>query len=157
MKYTHGDFLQSPQAYEEARRFWRLLWEEARSQHHSNWRTPWLNEPTAALRDGNPIFTAWSPVLRRGVRIVQRPASAGVPDLSYWLDVFGGALHEPDAVEELVLNCSPTLELEPQLRALLSSWISGAPLSVSIEAPQLMTEGRQLVMPALSQHVGEAA
>ena len=97
---------------------------------------PWLNEPVAALRDGNPIFTAWSPPLRRGVRIVQRPANTDVPDLGYWLDVFGGDLHEPDAVEELVVNCSPAVELVPRLRALLSSWISGAPLSVSIEAPQ---------------------
>lgn len=89
--------------------------------------------------------------------MIQRPASLSVPDLSCWLDVFGGGLHEPDSVEELVVNCSPTLELRSQLRALLSSWSSGGALSVSTDAPQLMTEARQLVMPALSQSVDEAA
>ena len=139
--YVHADFLESGPAYEEARRFWRSLWEEAQSPHASDWQTPWLAEPVAALQDGNPIFTAWSPPLRRGVRIVQRPASRDVPDLGYWLDMFGGDGHEPDAVEELVVNCSPAVELVPRLRSLLSRWMSGAPVSASIEADQVLQTG----------------
>lgn len=157
MTHLHANFLESPRTYEQARCFWRSIWEDAQSQHGLEWQVPWLSEPPAALQDGNPIFTAWSPQLRRAVRVIQRTPISGIPDLSYWLDVFGGELHEPDAVEELVVSCAPAVELVPELSAVLSDWISGRPLSVSIEAPQLMTESRQLVIAARSRSVDEAA
>ena len=157
MKYLHADFLESSRPYEQARSFWRSLLEEAQMRHDVRWQIPWLNELPAELQDGNPIFTAWSPLLRRGLRVIQRRPSVELPDLGYWLDVFGGGLHEPGAVEELVLNCSPSVELVPQLQALMSSWISGARVSVSFDVPQLITEGRQLVLPVLSHHVDVGA
>jgi hypothetical protein len=157
MTYLSVDFLTSPEKYEEARAFWRSLLEEAQMRCDSKWQEPWLKEPPAELRDGNPIFTAWSPVFRRGLRVIQRPASLQIPDLSFWLDVFGGDLHEAGAVEELVLNCAPAIDLVPQLERLIFSWISGRPVSVSVDTPQLLTEDRQLVMPDLPQHVGQAA
>src|ERR1700681_4223953 len=116
------DFLKSAESYEEAQRFWRGLWEEVSQGREVGWQTPWLQEPPATLRDGNPIFTAWSHALRRGIRIIQREPSSHVPDLTYWLDVFGGNLREPNAVEELVLNCSPRSEIIHPLKALMSSW-----------------------------------
>lgn len=55
MEYIHADFLASPEAYEAAQGFWRALWQEAQLQHYLDWRSPWLQEPSVALRDGNPI------------------------------------------------------------------------------------------------------
>lgn len=75
------DFLTNPQGYDAARRFWLGLW--GLEVVPGEWELPWVANRLAdgsELRDANPIFIAFSPVLRRGLRLFstsQRSSPSG--------------------------------------------------------------------------------
>src|SRR5579883_2961268 len=103
------DFLENSETYERATLYWRTLWENVRSAVNGDqaWHSPWLTNPD---RDGNPIFTAVCPTLRRGVRIIQEiPPAAGETDLDWWVDDFADE-NGGSAVRELVISCCPSQE-----------------------------------------------
>ncbi len=65
------NFLTIPQGYDAAQKFWFDLWNEVLDGLQvvpGEWDLPWVgNRLTngSELRDGNPIFSAFSPGLRR--------------------------------------------------------------------------------------------
>ena len=69
-QWIHADFLKDARAYSAAQQYWEAAWAQVLSQTGSEtgWETYWMKNP---LANGNPIFTARSPTLRRGVRIIQ--------------------------------------------------------------------------------------
>jgi hypothetical protein len=79
-----------------------------------------MNNPTP---DGNPIFTALSRSLGRGVRIIQEEPGDGQVDLDWWLDYAFGDRDDPEAVRELVVACCPSRENVAQVERLLKEWI----------------------------------
>ena len=87
-------FLENKREYQRAVRHWEELWSEFEplERELAEWRSPWMaNDPI----DGNPIFTAFSPILRRGIRVIQHAPSSGSLELDYWLDTFGGKITDP--------------------------------------------------------------
>lgn len=117
-------FLADAAEYVAAQARWRRLWERvvAAEQRAAEWQVPWFAPDFAngtPMRDGNPIFTAVSPTLRRGVRVIQHEPTADELELEYWTDTFEGA--EP--IAELVISCALSDQAEQQAAELMRCWI----------------------------------
>jgi hypothetical protein len=97
----------------------RVLWGRTNdlARGLGEWTMPWLDE---SWRDGNPIFSAWSPLLRRGVRIIQHndPSCFAVGRR-----IFGEAA-AGDAVDELMISCAPTAETLQRVSRMLERWLT---------------------------------
>ncbi len=121
-EYLFPGFLDNPQSYLSAKRFWEELWERIsrRMSNEAEWQHPWLTNP---LPDGNPIFTAVCPHLGRGLRIIQESVPEPEEmDLDWWLDSFGDK-DEAGAIRELVIACCPSAENLVLVERLLKDWI----------------------------------
>jgi hypothetical protein len=121
------DLLKDSSAYARAQRHWEAVWMKVLSTTDlaQAWQSPWMSNP---FPDGNPIFTAVSPSLHRGVRIIQEePGEPDDTDLDWWLDHFGEQ-NEPDAIHELVIACCPSRENAAQIEHLLSQWVASGDL-----------------------------
>ena len=66
----HPKFLEESSDYDASVREWRTVWDsiDAFAREYEGWAIPWVDE---SMRDGNPILSAWSEKLRRGIRIIQ--------------------------------------------------------------------------------------
>jgi hypothetical protein len=130
-----SDFLNDPAQYAESERLWHDLWLKIDPMLRERylWETPWLGTGSTSIKDGNPIFSASSPVLRRGIRIIQQePVQTGL-DFQVWLDTFGGALTEPDCVHELVIACVLSDVATIYASALITQWVAGRPLAFEVD------------------------
>jgi hypothetical protein len=124
------DFLKDGGAYASAQRHWETVWTNVLSttDQAAAWQSPWMRNP---FPDGNPIFTAVSPSLRRGVRIIQEELGrADDTDLDWWLDYFGEK-DDPDAIHELVIACCPSGENAAQIEHLLRQWVADGDRNLS--------------------------
>jgi hypothetical protein len=118
-------FLADAAEYESAQGRWGQLWEKlvATEKLDADWKVPWFARQFvngAPMRDGNPIFSAVSPTLRRGVRIIQHEPTTDQLELDYWLDTFGS--DEP--ISELVISCALSDQAEQQAADLIRAWIT---------------------------------
>jgi len=92
------------------------------------------------INDGNPIFSSFSPILRRGIRIVQQePIEPGL-DFQVWLDSFGGSPSDPDSIDELVIACVLSDVAAYHAQLAMIAWVEGASLSFGRD------EGGRLVL-----------
>src|SRR6266571_5066970 len=87
-------FLADPAEYSRAEAYWRSLWEELTrlTGQVQEWRHPWLQTAYAdgtPFRDGDPIFSAWSPSRKLGVRVIQNEPQQEALALDFWSDVVG--------------------------------------------------------------------
>ena len=128
VRHLCAKFLDNPDVYQEAIDFWRQLWAQVdpvTGKPHG-WVEPWLGTGGPTIRDGNPIFSAYSPTLRKGIRVVQYPPESADVEFDYWLDTFGGDITDPQSVHELVITCALSDTSAMLARDLIESWISGA-------------------------------
>src|SRR5712692_8975071 len=94
VRHLFPDFLDNPQSYAGAVNYWLSLWariEEFEKDYYS-WQQPWLNAGPDAIMDGNPIFSAFTPTLSQGIRIIQHPPTSGEIEFEFWPDTFGGRI-----------------------------------------------------------------
>ncbi len=108
IKHLFPDFLQDEAVYARVERFWIDLWQgiDPDVRARQGWCHPWFEPLPPSISEGNPIFSAVSPFLRRGVRILQyEPTEKGVEFFAY-PDTFGGTIYDPDAIHELVISCA---------------------------------------------------
>ena len=126
------NFLRNDEEYEESVRYWVNLWNRVDEFNRTSlgWSFPWVGTGSPLIKDGNPIFSAISPGLRRGVRIIQAEPIDSELDIQVWLDTFGGDLNDPTSIQELVIACVLSEEAARIAFDLISQWIQG--LSVSI-------------------------
>ncbi len=119
----YPDFATDPASYDASVREWQALWAsiDAFARELHEWTEPWLD---TSMRDGNPIFSAWSPSLRCGVRIIQHrdPTMFAV-----WRNTF--AKGTSDAVDELVIDCALTDEHLYEARRMVAEWVLEASAS----------------------------
>jgi hypothetical protein len=125
--------LQSPKDYIAAEAYWSVLLQQ--DDLRRQWRTPWLKQSADEFRDGNPIFSAWSPELRKAVRVIQYRSSPNAPDFACWLDQFGGAEKEA-SLRELVIACSLSKHAVMRAREMIREWVQPMPRTVVEEAPR---------------------
>lgn len=124
-------FLEDMADYECSERYWRDLWDQldCAAREEFGWRVPWIGTGSPTIKDGNPIFSAWSPPSRRGIRIIQEePIHAGL-DFRMWLDTFGGDITDPDCIHELVISCVLSNASASIARNLMELWVRGQPVT----------------------------
>jgi hypothetical protein len=127
----YPDFLHDDREYRLSEDHLLRLWEQLdpRVRDEFGWRQPWFEPLPRTLGEGNPIFSAVSPILRRGIRVIQHePTESGV-EIQAWPDTFGGGIDDPDSISELVIACALSDEASRIAFSLMESWVSGGDLS----------------------------
>lgn len=128
-------FLENVEEYGLSEHYWQDLWEriDPIDRERFRWTHPWLSTGSPDIKDGNPIFSAYSPSLGRGIRIIQN-ASVGLGlDIQAWLDTFGGDITDPGRIQELVISCSLSDVASQIALELMSPWVRGEPVSFSYD------------------------
>jgi hypothetical protein len=122
------NLLTSPGGYGAAQMFWSDLWNDVMDGPgvvRGEWEQPWVANRLAngsELRDGNPIFSAFSSGLRRALRVIQHEPEEQGLELVWWLD--SSTRDDGSNVEELVISCAMSEEAELLARSLIKSWVS---------------------------------
>jgi hypothetical protein len=131
VRHIAADFLKDARRYRQAERYWRGLWDQLVSELGvtEQWRTPWLGAP---LRDGDPMFSAVSPALRRGVHIIQHEPTVEGLELEAWVDRFGEQ-GKDEVIEQLVISCALSEEAAARAGQLMRSWIRSGKLLTADE------------------------
>jgi hypothetical protein len=140
VKNLFPQFLEDSVQYGLAERHWEALWEriDPSSRESSGWTHPWLGTGSPDIKDGNPIFSAYSPVLGRGIRVIQNePVGQGL-DIQAWLDTFGGDLNDPDRIHELVISCALSDVASEIALSLMSPWVRGEHISFTYDEAGLL-------------------
>ena len=125
-------FLEDTEHYEQSERYWERLWTEVVSEAGGwyTWLTPWMGTGAPHIKDGNPIFSAISPDLRRGVRIIQlEPYEPGL-DFQVWFENTEDDPLDPENIQELVIACVLSDLAAAYARNVLESWVDGSPILI---------------------------
>jgi len=125
-QHVFPHFLTDASEYLAAEAYWISLWKSISEfdRRRFGWRQPWFDF-SDSLRDGNPIFTAYSESELKAIRIIQFAPTLSVPELDWWLDTFGGGSTDPVAVRELVIACALSTESAIMASRLMQSWVVG--------------------------------
>jgi hypothetical protein len=132
-------YLHDPAEYAQAEAYWRDLWDElARfAGQQKDWQHPWLRTTYAdgtPFQDGDPIFSAWSPARKLGVRIIQNEPQANGAELDYWHDVMGD--RGTGEVQTLVISCTLSRQTANLARSLILSWMRDGKVSIYRPYPE---------------------
>jgi hypothetical protein len=127
-------FLADPGEYAQAEDYWRRLWEQlARfSGQQHEWRYPWIRTTYAdgtPFRDGDPIFSAWSPSRKLGVRVIQNEPQDEELELNCWLDLLGDEW-SGGKVRTLVISCALSRQAADLAWDLILSWMRDGEVSI---------------------------
>jgi hypothetical protein len=136
----YPQFLIDPQQYTQSERFWEDLWSEVDPFHRESfrWNRPWLGTGSPKIMDGNPIFSAYSPILGRAIRVIQEEPVGSVLDIQVWLDTFGGDVMDPGRIHELVISCVLSDVASDISRSLMIPWVRGRSISFRYKAGLLI-------------------
>ncbi len=132
-------FLADPAEYAKAEDYWRRLWEElARfSDRQQEWQCPWLTTTFAdgtPFRDGDPIFSAWSPSRKLGVRVIQNEPQSPELELDSWVDRVGDEWSGGE-VSTLVISCALSRQSADLARDLIFAWMRDGMVSITRPEP----------------------
>jgi hypothetical protein len=130
------NYLADPNEYRQAEAYWLGLWETVDPEPKSfyGWRTPWVNTGSPSILDGNPMFSAYSPAVRRGVRIIQHPPTNNQLEFAYWLDTYGGPDTDPESIQELVIACALSDAASAPAVSLMNAWVAGESVRIDFQA-----------------------
>jgi hypothetical protein len=131
VRHIAADFLTDQRQYHLAERYWRELWDRLVAEQGvaEQWRSPWLGAP---LRDGDPMFSAVSTGLRRGVHVIQHGPTSEAMELQAWVDRFGEE-GKDDVIEQLVISCALSEEAAARAGQVMRSWVVAGELLASDE------------------------
>ena len=132
-------FLEDPTEYAKAVAFWVELWEriDPIQRNRNRWQQPWLSTGGSEFMDGNPVFSAFTPSRRWGIRVIQHAPTSGSFELQYWVDTFGGPDTDPDSIRELVIACALCEETASFALSLMQQWVSSGSIDISFKEPQI--------------------
>jgi hypothetical protein len=131
IEHLYANFLNDPREYALSEQHWINLWNqlEPHCRTDKGWHQPWFEPLPPSLGAGNPIFTAVSPVLRRGIRVIQHQPTETSLEIQAWLDFFGGSSDDVDRIEEIVISCALSDSASRAALSLMKPWVSGDTLS----------------------------
>lgn len=139
------NFLQDERVYAQAEQYWIKLWNEIKliDREENGWTQPWFQPLPPNLSEGNPIFSAVSLVLRRGIRILQsEPTERGV-ELFAYPDTFGGTIFDPSAIHELVISCALSDLAGLNAISLMRPWVAGKTITFEMQESGMFLMNRQ--------------
>jgi hypothetical protein len=145
VKHLYPNFLHDETVYAQVERYWVDLWEKIDPTIREGWQQPWFQPLPPSISEGNPIFSAVSPRLKRGIRILQsEPAEKGLELVAY-PDTFGGSIFDPNAIHELVISCALSDAVARISRSLMIPWVKGKAISFDLhEAGLLSSNGSRI-------------
>lgn len=117
----YQNFLENKKIYNLTQAAWgRVLTSLLKDFDYTH--SPYLNDRRNGKKeyDGNPIFNAYIPEIKRAVRIIQVSPEEEGDDISGWID---NIQLKDKETKELVLDLKLTKEAKQQARQLISAWI----------------------------------
>jgi len=145
IKHLFPDFLRNGRVYAQAEKYWIDRWDQINSldRDENGWKQPWFQPLPPEVSEGNPIFSAVSLVLRRGIRILQsEPTEKGVEFYAY-PDTFGGTIFDPAAIHELVISCALSDVAASHAITLIRPWVAGRPISFDMHEGGVVAMNRR--------------
>lgn len=145
IKHLFANFLSDISEYRASESYWEAVWLRTDKDmlKNYNWTHPWVSTGSSDCLDGNPIFSALSASLRRGVRIIQNEPTTQRLEIQAWPDFVGGSYYDPDAIHELVISCALSEAAADWAMSLLRSWVAGKSISFDINlSGQVVSSGR---------------
>jgi hypothetical protein len=129
VNHRFENFLFDDREYRLSEEHWVRLWEhvDPPSRERFGWRQPWFQPLSRDLGEGNPIFSACSPMLRRGIRVIQHAPTESGLEVQMWTDFFGGSSSDADRIEELVISCALSDLASDVVLTLREPWVKGEP------------------------------
>jgi len=129
--HLYSDFLKDPKQYYLSEDYWQRLWQNICYQDRSRfgWQQPWFQPLQPRLGQGNPIFSAFSPLLRRGIRVIQHEPTRQTLEIQAWPDSFGGPITDPESIKELVIACALSDLAVGVAMDLMQPWVANRPIS----------------------------
>ncbi len=120
------NFLHDSAEYAQAEEFWRGLWIEVTrlAGQEQEWQYPWLETAYAdgtPFKDGDPIFSTFSPSRKLGIRVIQNQPQEVGPQLAIWSDVIGDEWS--GEVRTLVISCVLSQRAAALARNLMLDWM----------------------------------
>jgi hypothetical protein len=133
-------FLEDRAEYAGAVDYWVGLWEKVEPswRERTGWQQPWLFsgwQEHPEFMDGNPMFSAWSPQERKGIRVIQYAPTSEDLEFDFWLDTFGGAPGDPDSIQTLVIACALSDEAAQLALEEIGRWVRG---TIDIDYPVVL-------------------
>src|SRR5947199_6372047 len=97
VNHLYPNFLSDDREYGLSEEHRLRLWQEVdpATRLRFEWQQPWFQPLPRSLSEGNPIFSAVSPTLRRGIRIIQHAPTESGLEIQAWPDFFGGSSSDP--------------------------------------------------------------
>jgi len=125
------NFINDVQDYRASEKYWESLWLQTdySTRARYGWTYPWVSTGSVECLDGNPIFSAWSRTLLRGVRVIQHEPTTQGLEIQAWPNFVGGSYYDPTAIQELVISCALTEAAANWAMSLLRYWIAGQSIS----------------------------
>jgi uncharacterized UPF0160 family protein len=117
----YQNFLENKNIYNLAQAAWgRVLVSVLKDLNYTY--VPYLNDRQNGKKeyDGNPIFNAYIPEIKRAVRIIQVSPEEEGDDISGWID---NIQLKDKSTKELVLDLKLTKKAKQRARELISAWI----------------------------------
>jgi hypothetical protein len=122
-KFLYADFLENKRTYNLAQGSWnRLLTSLLKEYEYTH--TPYINQTQNGEKeyDGNPIFSAFIPEIKRAIRIIQIAPQEEGDDISAWLDDI--ALNaKAEKTAELVVDIKLSQASKRIAKDLIHKWI----------------------------------
>jgi hypothetical protein len=119
-------FLSDAAIYAHSEEFWRQLWDrvDESARDDFGWVQPWFQPLPRELAEGNPIFSAVSKELRRGIRVIQHEPTKNEVEIQAWPDSFGGT-RDSARIDELVISCALSDVSAEIALGLIIPWVQG--------------------------------
>jgi hypothetical protein len=142
VEHLYPNFLHDESIYAQVEQFWIDLWGKIDPAIRDGWQQPWFQPLPPSISEGNPIFSAVSPFLKRGIRILQsEPVEKGLEFVAY-PDTFGGSTFDPNAIHELVISCALSDAAARIGLSLITRWVEGKAVSFELhEAGLIASDG----------------
>jgi hypothetical protein len=128
ISHIYPNFLEDVQVYKASVRHWEQLWRQlGRFEIEKyQWTYPWIST-------GSPdIFSAFSPVLLRGIRIIQHEPTSSKLEIQAWPDYVGGGIADPASIRELVIACALSSETARIALDLMRPWVAGSSVQFGV-------------------------
>jgi len=132
INHLYSNLLDDPTEYSLSENYWRELWQSVSDQDRSRfgWQEPWFQPLPPRLGQGNPIFSAFSPLLRRGLRVIQHAPTRQTLEIQAWPDSFGGPITDPESIRELVIACALSDLAVGVAMDLIQPWVANRPVTL---------------------------